>query len=225
MKKLLGLKKTAVIAAALLAAGAAQATLVSTADSVLNFSWSYNTGTAAGTLTGNGSMSFSGFGTNFLTVQTTLNNTSLLSSDRLTSFGFGIDPNATLVSFADLSDGGLVAATSASIPSLSQIEVCAYGGNNCAGGSNGGIWGGGSDLFTLILAGSWGTSANVAPIGFKYQTGSGSFEFTTSSSSGSSSSTSSSGNVPEPNSSALALLGLGLLGASFWMRRRTSDQA
>jgi hypothetical protein len=55
------------------------------------------------------------------------------------------------------------------------------------------------------LAGTWGTSVTIDPIGFKYQTGTGSYEFTTTTSS--TGSTSSSGNVPEPGT--LGLLGLG----------------
>jgi hypothetical protein len=223
MKKLLSLKKAAVIAAALFSVGSAHATLVDSVSNVLNFSLSYITGTAAGTLTGTGSMTFSGFDSNLLTVNTTLNNTSTLSSNRLTSFGFGIDPNATYVGFSDSSDDGMIAATLNNIPSLASIEICSYGGQNCSGGSNGGILGGASDTFSLLLGGTWGSSANVAPIGFKFQTGYGSFEFTTSS--GSSGSSSSSGTVPEPNAGALTLLGLGLLGASLATRRRRSDQA
>lgn len=219
MKKLLSLKKTVVIAAALFSVGSAQATLVDSGSSLLNFSWSYNTGTGAGVLTGTGTMTFSGFNSNLLTVNTTLNNTSPLSSNRLTSFGFGIDPDVTGVSFSDAADGGMIAATLNNIPSLASIEVCSYGGQNCSGGANGGIRGLRSDTFSLWLAGTWGSSVDVAPIGFKYQTGYGSFEFLTSSSSGSS------GSVPEPNAGALTLLGLGLLGASFAARRRGSDQA
>jgi hypothetical protein len=214
MKKLVSLKKTAVIAAALFSVGAAQATLVDSSNNVLNFSWSYNTGSS--TLTGYGSMTFSGFGSTDLTAVTSLTNTSLLSSERLTSFGFGIDPNATQVFFSDSGDGGMIAAELSTIPSLSTIEICAFGGQNCPGGANGGILGGASDEFTLLLKGTWGSFVDVAPIGFKYQTGYGSFEFLTSSGS--------SGSVPEPNSGALTLLGLGLLGASFAMRRRRSDQ-
>ncbi len=144
-----------------------------------------------------------------------LNNTSLLSSNRLTSFGFGIDPNATGVNFIDAADGGMVDAVkttqqgSTNIPSLTGIEICAFGGNNCAGGSNGGINGGTSDSFALVLAGTWGSSVNIDPIGFKYQTGFGSFEFTTGTPPS---------QVPEP--APIALLGIGLLGLALGLRRR-----
>jgi hypothetical protein len=193
---------------------ASMATLVNSSDP-LNFSWSFDTGTSL--LTGFGSMTLSGFNTDTLSVAVTLNNTSQLGGqggERLTSFGFGIDPNATSISFADAADGGLIGASMSSIPSLATIDVCAYGGNNCSGGGGGGIWAGLSDTFTLLLGGTWGSSVNIEPIGFKYQTGAGSFEFTSSSSS--------SGALPEPASASLVGLGLGLLGFGF-ARRRKND--
>ncbi len=82
--------------------------------------------------------------------------------------------------------------------------------NNCSGGGNGGILGGGSDAFTVGLLGTWGSSVEIDPIGFKYQTGSGSFEFTTGNG----------GSVPEPG--ALALFLLGLVGMTVWPRRKAA---
>jgi hypothetical protein len=175
-------------------------------------------------------MTISGFNSSSLTVTVSLTNTSLIGGiggERLTAFGFGIDPNATGVSFLDANDGGMVSASLASIPGLSTIEICAWGGNNCAGGSNGGILAGASDTFSILLAGTWGDSVDIAPIGFKYQTGYGSFEFTSSTSTtsttgGGTTTSSTSGNAPEPGTGSLALLGLGLLAAGFGLRRKQS---
>lgn len=233
------MRRTVIAAALGTMALASQATVVDpSTNNPLVFSWSFNTGSSL--LTGNGSMSVSGFNSSLLSVAVTLNNTSLLGGnggERLTSFGFGIDPNATAVSFVDAADGGMINATFAqgALPANVQgVEICAWGGNNCAGGANGGIFGGSSDSFTILLTGTWGTSVDIAPIGFKYQTGYGSFEFassSTSSTSGGTSSTSStsststgsgtSGDIPEPGSSALVLMGLGLVAAGFRFRRRT----
>lgn len=191
-------------------------------------------------MTGTGSLTVSGFNSNSLTVGVSLTNTSTSGGqggERLTGFGFGIDPNATSVGFSDLSDGGMIGATLGSLPSLSTIEICAYSNNNCQGGGNGGIFGaGGTDSFSIILGGTWGSSVNIDPIGFKYQTGYGSFEFTsststtsTTSTTGTSSGTSttsttstggSSGAAPEPLSTTMVGLGLALLGLTAHRRRR-----
>jgi hypothetical protein len=217
------LNRGVLLAAAFVAAsGAAQATVVdSGSNNPLAFSWSYDTGSSL--LTGSGSMTVSGFNSTSLTLSVSLTNTSLIGGiggERLTAFGFGIDPNATAVTFSDSADAGMINAALGSIPSISTVEVCAYGGSNCSGGSDGGIYGaGGSDTFSILLSGTWGSSVDIAPIGFKYQTGYGSFEFTSSTST-TSTTTSSSGAAPEPGSGALLLLGLGLLVVGFALRRK-----
>ena len=182
-----------------------QAVVISSGASSYSFNWSYTS--AAGLLSGNGTLAVSGFNSHFLTVGVTLNNTSGLASNRLTAFGFGIDPNAVATLLVDSPDGGLWAAWMTSIPGLAAIEVCAFGGPTCAGGGNGGIYGGNSDSFTLLLAGNWGNSVNIDPIGFKYQTGAGSFHFTANG-----------GSVPAPG--PLALFGFGL--AALVFRRRVA---
>lgn len=198
----------------------ASAVLISSAtNNPYVFSWSSLGG--GYTLTGSGSMSLSGFNTNSLTLSVKLTNDTVAGGSpsgkdaRLSQFGFGIDPNATGVTFSDAADKGIVGAALDTIPSLSLIEVCGYGGNNCSGGGNEGIYGnGGSDTFSIILAGTWGDSVNIAPLGYKYQTNNGSFEFYSSTSSTGGPPT---GNVPEPDT--LALLGIGILGACLYRRR------
>lgn len=209
--------KTLLATTCLLLATASQAVVINSSNPY-NFSWNF--ASAAGALTGSGSMTFSGLSSNELSVAVTLNNTSGVGN-RLTAFGFGIDPNVSSVTFNDAADGGMVGASKSAIPSLALIEVCAYGGNNCAGGGNGGILGGGgnSDTFTLKLKtaannGIWGNSVDVNPIGFKYQTGNGSFEFTTDP-------TVVVTSVPEPETYAMLLAGLGLMGSI--VRRRNKS--
>lgn len=200
-----------------LASQAADALVLSSGATTDTFSWSYDTGTSV--LTGNGSITADGFGTNTLSLLITLNNTSLIGGsggERLVGFGFGIDPNAASVTFSDTPDGGMRAASfvtnGALVSNVPGVEVCAWGGSNCSGGSNGGIWAGRSDSFTVALGSAgWGSSVTIDPIGLRYQTGYGSFTFSTPGNS-----------VPEPGPTAL--MTLGLLG--FWLRRRlakTSD--
>ena len=201
------------------------ATMISAgSNNPLAFSWDYFTGTS--NLTGNGTITLSGFNSSQLTANITLNNTSLIGGnggERLTSFGFGISPNATGVTFSDANDAGMTGALLGQIPSLATVEVCVFGGQNCSGGGNGGIYGaGGSDTFSILLAGNWGNSVEINPIGFKYQTGYGSFEFTTC--------TSNCGSTPPgvtevPEPQTLALLGLGLAGMAFTRKRKQAAKA
>lgn len=192
---------------------ASMATLVSSGtNDPLNFDWSYDTGTSL--LTGSGSMTVSGFNTSLLSVLVTLNNTSSIGGqggERLTSFGFGIDPNATSVGFVDPFDstGMINAVLGQNFPGIQGIDVCAIGGKTCAGGSNGGVFAGTSDTFLVLLGGNWGSSVNIDPIGLKYQTGYGSFEFTTGTHS-----------VPEPASASLVGLGFGMLALGVARRRK-----
>lgn len=189
------------------------AALLTVGDNSYDFSWSYYTGSY--NLTGNGSLSVTGFNSNSLTITVTLNNTSPNNSDRLTAFGFGIDPNATSVTFMDSPDGGLTSAgfvTNGALPSnVPGVELCAWTGPNCSGGGRGGIFGGTGDTFQLLLGGIWGSQVNIDPIGLRYQTGSGSFTF----------SVGNGRSVPEPGS--LALLGFGLIGLAAARRHRAKQ--
>lgn len=214
MNRLKTLGLAASVAAGLALFGTpANAALITSGSNVLNFSWSFATPTnPSRLLDGTGSITASGFNSGALTLLVSLNNdadTLGQGGDRLTSFGFGITPNATSVSFIDAVDNGMVGAALDNIPSLSAIEVCAFGGNNCSGGGGDGIFAQSSDTFTLVLGGTWGSTVDIDPIGFKYQTGTGSYEFT-----------SGGPGTPVPEPMSIALLGTGLVGLGIAARRR-----
>lgn len=191
----------------------------------LSFSWSYNTGLSV--LSGSGVMTVTGFNSSMLTASVTLTNTSSLSSNKLIAFGFGIDPNATAVGFSDSDDGGMVGASVSQGTNLGSgiiVEVCVWAASSCQGDTSNGIAGaGGTDSFAINMAGTWGHSALIESLAFKYHTGSGPHAFTSTmtgppTSGGGSSG--SSGSAPEPGTAALALLGFGLLRAGHALRRK-----
>lgn len=225
-----------VVAVSLAVVGSsAQAFVLKTGNLSESGSWSFSTGGvyADDPLQGTYSITANFVSGSEVDLTITLTNTTVDSADpgisggknaRLTAFGFGINPDATGVTFFDAqgSDGGMVDAAMDSIPSLKTIEICAYGGVNCPGGSNGGIYANGNfDTFVLKLAGTWDASAGVDidPLGWKYQTNAGSYEFTSSSSGR----IITSGPVPEPGT--LSLLGGAMLAGLFRYRQRRQATA
>jgi hypothetical protein len=199
------------------------ATVLTASSDTLSFSWDYHT-SADTHLTGTGQMVVSGFGSTELTINTTLTNTSQATGqggERLTAFAFGIEPNATAVDFSDADDAGIVDAgfASGTLPAnVTGVEVCGFGGQNCAGGSNEGIYAGLTDEFDVILTGTWGDQVEIDPIGLRYQTGYGSFTF------GQTDPGPGPGPGPEPGPvpvpAPLALFGLGGLMLGWTMKRK-----
>jgi len=201
--------------------GSANALVINLADGPTNFAFSSTGGPYDLSVTG--SLDITALTATSATLSIVLNNASTLTGGgvianatdaRLTSFGFGINPNVTSVTFLDNDTTGMVGASLSQIPSLRQIEVCTFGGPNCSGGGNGGIAAGGFDVFSLTLTGNFNdlTALTFDPLGVKFQTKSGSFEFACSGSDCGSVAV-----VPEPTT--IALFGLGLLGLGAFRRK------
>jgi hypothetical protein len=216
----------AAVASALLSTGAL-ALDMGLATPAQSFTISQNSG--GWSLVVGGTVDITALSANSLTVHVVLNNLSTLGNGdqiarpkdvRLSSFGFGVDPNASAVGFGDDADGGMVNAALGSLPSLASVEVCAFGGPNCSGGGNGGIRAGAFDEFDLILAGTWGDTVTFDPLGVKFQTTNGSYEFSCTEScggGGGGGGASSSGPIPEPQTYALTFVALASL---MFLRRR-----
>ena len=150
-----------------------------------------------------------------------IENTTALSPDidaRFVSFGFGLTPDATgtsnLVNGSDFSWGF------SNFPAFQQVDICAFAGNNCAGGSNAGLDQGESstDVLSITFTGNFAQGVTFSPIPARFQTALGSYTFDD-------------GDVcidcepfeplvtPEP--ATLLLFGTGLLATRFGLRRRT----
>ena len=193
------------------------------------------------TLTGNGSITVSGFNTHQLTLDFMLNNTTTPSGTDTTlyAFGFGIDPNATGVTFSDssyamtgetstgMSDAGMVTkvgSTNFTGHPIANIEVCAFSANNCSGfGKYIGIAAGNFDAFRLTLNGTWGSEVTLNPIAVEYKAGSVVGVATDPTPTVLATVSAPPSSVPEPQS--LILLGMGLIVSVFSSRRNCHQSA
>ena len=218
----------AVLLGGLLFVMPANAILVDDTDDDFTISWLLNAGSADNdgditpfTLQATASVNVTAVSASSITLLITLSNTTPGSHPdaRLTSFGMGVTPNATSVSFSDPqgSDGGMVNAglLGTNFPGgFSDIDVCSFGGVNCQGGATGGLIPGASDVFQLVIGGIFSGGATFSPFPIKFQTGSGSFEFGGTEGGGGGGG----GAVPEPGT--VLLLGSGFVGLGWLQRRR-----
>lgn len=98
---------------------------------------------------------------------------------RITAFGFNIDQDMDISKFKK-GTAFLNYGTDTTLPSFGKVDMCIFGGNNCAGGSNGGLFAGLTDTvsFRLDLADCDDPVKNftLTTFGMKWQTAWGSFE-------------------------------------------------
>jgi len=215
----------ALLASAIFACANASAVVINTMNTPVAFTISEDIGGGI-VLTATGSVTITaGLNTNALDLQVILNNDSTLNGQPYTptdgvtliGWGFGVDPDMTDVMFTSGSPTGMIDATpNVSLPGLTGIEVCAWGGNGCSGNLPGGILAGDSQTFSLVLAGTWGSSVTFDPIGARFRMGENFFSLQCTGECLAPAA------VPEPESVALVAIALLMMGWTVARKRRES---
>ena len=214
IKAITNVSKLTLFVAVLVFSGMANAITISGGE-IFTVDWfvDLDDGITSSDLTATSTWTVSSFNATEILLDININNTTVLETGILdeaaiVSFGFGVEPDATVAlatagSVFDLvSDGN---GTQQTFPGgFKQIDVCLFA-DGCTGGDvKNGLQAGASDTLQVLLSGAFGTSADLLFFPAKFQTTLGSFEPGGSTS------------IPEP--SALVLMGLGLLGLSFTRR-------
>ena len=106
----------------------------------------------------------------------------LTTEARITSFGLGIEPDATAGTVTDTSNTDVDELTgfeTGNFPGFTLVEFCATSGNTCAGGGADGIDPGNEDAFNFNLTNGFveGGSIDLSEFGFKFQGGNGGASF------------------------------------------------
>lgn len=96
---------------------------------------------------------------------------------RLVSFGFGLTPSQTTYSSAV--NGSIFDWGFSNFPAYGQVDVCAYAGQNCAGGGRGGLAPGQTmpGYMSIHFSGNFGRGVTFSPIPVKFQTNGESYQF------------------------------------------------
>ncbi len=202
------MNKLITLLAALLLPFQVQAIQINSAGDSWTVDWLVSASTTAGLssdLTATSNWLVTSFTSTSITLDISITNTttltSLLTNADITTFGFGIDPNATATiltagSTFDLTGSG--SGPQQTFPGgFKNIDICIYA-SGCAGGTvNDALHAGDTDFLQILLTGDFsGGTADLIFFPLKFQTNQGSYA--------------PGGSIPEPT--VLSLLGVGLLG-------------
>jgi hypothetical protein len=160
----------------------AQAIQITSSGQSFTVDWTLDIG--SNTLSASSSWSVSSFSATQMVLDISIANTTLLSGTLtnadITTFGFGIDPNASASLLTSGTVFGGISAGSGPQQTFpggdKAIDVCIFSAG-CAGGSvTGGLHAGASDSLQLLLAGDFSSgTANLLYFPLKFQTSLGSY--------------------------------------------------
>ena len=211
--------------AAALATAPAHALLITSTANDFNLGWQVAVPASGATLQAYATFDVTSVTASQIVMTVNISNFSILgtlANAGLTSFALQTSPGVTSgTATGTIFD--LVTIPPPPLPSLPNLNVCITGGNNCAGGGQGGLLAAGaSESFVLTLNGNFANGLDILASGVKFQTSAGSFEqpgnFCTSPTDPDCFDPP--GRVPEPGT--LLLLSLGALAGFFSTRRRAA---
>jgi hypothetical protein len=217
------LQKITTLLAALLLSAQAGAIQISSSGDSWTVDWLVDASITPGLtqdLTATSNWLVSSYSSSQIVLDVTITNTTilagLLTNADITSFGFGVAPNATaslLTAGTTFTKVGAGSGPQQTYPGgFKGIDVCIFF-QNCSGGSApSGLRAGETDSLQLLLTGNFGSTTELLFFPAKFQTSQGSYEPGGCINCGGN-------NAPEP--SILALLGIGLALVGFAHMRRS----
>jgi len=217
------IRKLVFMLAALLLSAQASAIQISSTGDNWTVDWFVDSSTTAGLsqdLSATSNWLVSSYSSTQIVLDVSITNTTILTGSLtnadITSFGFGVSPNASaslLSAGTTFSSAGTGSGPQQNYPGgFDGIDVCIFF-QNCSGGSApSGLRAGETDSLQLLLTGNFGSTTDLLYFPVKFQTNQGSYE------PGGCVEGEDCGSVPEPT--ILALLGIGLTLIGFAHHRR-----
>ncbi len=218
-------RKIFALLAALLFTHQAQAIQINSVGDSWTVDWLVSASTTSGLsndLSATSSWLVTSFSATQITLDISITNTTLLTglltNADITTFGFGVSPNATasiVTAGSTFTQVGTGNGPQQTFPGgFKGIDVCIFA-SGCSGGTvNNALHAGSTDSLTLLLTGNFGSGADLTYFPIKFQTNQGSYE-PAGCVNGNGCTT-----VPEPGMAGLLLIGLlGITGITALRRK------